>query len=129
MLTKFEPKEAVLVATDIIYVQKIAQHRVDGVVAYVALCTHCCGKSVCVPGLLGDTVLPPVVPAQWRDKDGSCICHRSMPFISPVRSTWDKKKTFHPAPRRFTEEYPNGDDGRRKTMIDVKLRVRDPNIG
>ena len=48
MLQSFEPDEAVRVATDSIYVQKSALHKLEGVKAYVAPKRCDCGEVMCV---------------------------------------------------------------------------------
>ena len=55
-------------ATDSIYVRKSALHKLEGVEAYMAPKRCDCGKDMCVLCLLEEDYLPPVAPAQWRDK-------------------------------------------------------------
>ena len=62
MLKRFEPEDAVQVATDSIYVRKSTLHKLEGVKAYVAPKRCDCGEVAC-------DYLPLVAPAQWRDKD------------------------------------------------------------
>ena len=68
MLRRFRPDEAVRVATDSIYVRKTAMAKLEGVQAYVAPKASGCGGEYCVSCLIGEPYLPPVTPAQWRDK-------------------------------------------------------------
>jgi len=68
MLSKFEPDEVTSVATDSIYIQKTSLHKLEGVEAYVSPKTCVCGGEWCVSCLTGQTYLPTVAPAQWRDK-------------------------------------------------------------
>ncbi|MEW8688745.1 MAG: hypothetical protein AB2556_23255, partial [Candidatus Thiodiazotropha sp.] len=69
MLQRFEPDDVVRVATDSLYIRKTALHRLDGVESYVAprIC-DCEATLMCVACMLGEPFLPPVAPAQWRDK-------------------------------------------------------------
>ena len=66
MLQRFEPEEAVRVATDSIY--KSAFHKLEGVKAYVAPKRCDCGEAMCMLCLLEEDYLPPVAPGLWRDK-------------------------------------------------------------
>ena len=62
MLERFEPVDAVRIATDSIYVRKSALHKLEGVKAYVAPKRCDCGEVAC-------DFLPLVASAKWRDKD------------------------------------------------------------
>ncbi|MEW8686493.1 MAG: hypothetical protein AB2556_11835, partial [Candidatus Thiodiazotropha sp.] len=66
MLRKFKPDEAVRVAT--IYVKNTALYKLEGVESYVAPIPCDCQDDLCFNCLLGEPYLPPVAPAQWRDK-------------------------------------------------------------
>jgi hypothetical protein len=68
MLSRFDSEEAVRVATDSIDVKKTALHKLEGVKAYVAPKSCNCGEALCWSCLTGEPYLPPVAPAQWRDK-------------------------------------------------------------
>jgi len=53
MLSRFEPEEVTRVATDSIYIQKTALHKLQGVEAYVAPKTCVCGgewRVSCITG-------------------------------------------------------------------------------
>ena len=78
-LQRFEPDEAVRVATDSINVRKSAIHKLEGVKAYVApkkcdcMCVCVGGGGVgwgvmCVLCLFEEDYLPPVAPGQWGNK-------------------------------------------------------------
>ncbi|MEW8685623.1 MAG: hypothetical protein AB2556_07425 [Candidatus Thiodiazotropha sp.] len=72
MLRRFEPEDVVRVATDSIYIQKMAIHKLEGVEASVAprVCRCFCKPTatlMCVACMLGEPFLSPVAPAQWRD--------------------------------------------------------------
>ena len=73
MLSRFDPEEAILVATDGIYVQKTALSKLTDISAYVALRPCDCNDECCPNCLMGKTYLPPVLLAQWRDK-GEQLC-------------------------------------------------------
>ncbi|MEW8689342.1 MAG: hypothetical protein AB2556_26260, partial [Candidatus Thiodiazotropha sp.] len=65
MLSRFTPDEAVRVATDSIYIQKTALHKLEEVEAYVA--SKRCnwwGGGGCFLCMLGEPFLPPVALAQ-----------------------------------------------------------------
>ena len=64
MLRRFGPGEVVRVATDSIYVKKIAMAKLEGVQAYVAPMTCSCEEEYCGSCLTGKAYLPPVAPAQ-----------------------------------------------------------------
>ena len=66
MLQRFEPDEAVRVATDSIYVQTTAIHKLGVVKAFVAPKRCDCGEVMCVLCLLEEEFLPPVAPARAR---------------------------------------------------------------
>ena len=55
-------------ATDSIYIQKTALHKLGQVKAYVAPKLCKCGEEFCISCLTGEPYLPPVAPAQWRNK-------------------------------------------------------------
>ncbi|MEW8688821.1 MAG: hypothetical protein AB2556_23635, partial [Candidatus Thiodiazotropha sp.] len=57
MLQRFEPDDAVRVATDILYIRKTALQWLDGVESYVA-------PRICDRGAMLDQFLLPVAPAQ-----------------------------------------------------------------
>ena len=64
-------------------VRKSALHKLEGVKAYVAPKRCDCGEVMCALCILEEDYLPPVAPAQWRDKGreapythGTCSLHR-----------------------------------------------------
>ncbi|MEW8689358.1 MAG: hypothetical protein AB2556_26340 [Candidatus Thiodiazotropha sp.] len=69
MLSRYTPDEVVRVATDSIYIQKTLLHKFEGVEAYYVAPKRCnCGGAECILCIFGEPFLPPVAPAQWRDK-------------------------------------------------------------
>ena len=83
MLRRFRPDEAVRVATDSIYVKKIVMAKLEGVQAYVAPKTCGCGGEYCGSCLTGKAYLPPVAPAQWRDKGETIYAPRGPCSLHP----------------------------------------------
>jgi len=73
MLSRFRPEEVVRVATDSIYIQKTALHKLEGIEAYMNPKACDCGREYCVSCMTGQKYLPTVAPAQWRDK-GEQLC-------------------------------------------------------
>ena len=75
MLSRFEPDEAVRVATDSIYVKKMALCKLEGVGAYKPHEVHPKGYCrICLTCRNKATPRPPrdgIAPAQWRDKGES----------------------------------------------------------
>ena len=68
MLTRFTQEEAICVATDSIYIQKTALHKLNGVKAHTAPRKCDCGAYMCMACLLETEFLCPVALAQWWDK-------------------------------------------------------------
>ena len=75
MLSRFEPEEAVRVATDSIYVHKTALHKLEGIQAYVAPKKCGCNDEWCISCLLKIPYRPSPVARQRRatvHARGSC---------------------------------------------------------
>ena len=135
MLARFEPKEAVRVATDSIYVQKTSLHKLELVEAYVAPKQYNCNKKLCISCLKGDPFLPQVGPAQWRDKgEQLCMpqehaaylpkpeyCNQAKPMAESTAPRYDDPLTRH------LLSYLNGGGGRGETTRAIELfRATDP---
>ena len=131
MLQRFEPDEAVRVATDSIYVQKSALYKLEGVEAYVA--PKRCDYGEVGRMLLGHEDL--LVPAQWRDKGE----HLYMPMehaaylAKPDYKATKKDLTPSTAPceddplSRHRLSYLNGGGGSGKTKRAIEFfRTRNP---
>ena len=102
MLQRFEPDEAVRVATDSIYVQKSALHKLEGVKAYVAPKRCDCGEVMCVLCLLEEDYLPPIGPGQWRDKGEQIFMPQEHAAYFARPDSLRSNRTSLPAPRRAT---------------------------
>ena len=136
MLSRFEPEEAVRVATDSIYVQKTALHKLKELEAYVAPTKCDCGEDMCASCLLEEEYLPPpVAPAQWRDKGEQLYMPQEHAAYAPLPEYWAQQKETEPstAPRhgdplsRHRLSYLNGGGGSGKTTRAIELfRNRDP---
>ena len=136
MLSRFRPEEAVRVATDSIYLTKAALHKLNGVEAYVAPVQCDCGEDMCVSCLLGEPVLPPAAPAQWRDKGERIEMPKEHAAYAPLPEHWAGRHEAQgpsAAPRhddplsRHRLSYLNGGGGSGKTTRAIELfRSRDP---
>jgi len=125
MLVRFRPEEAVRVATDSIYIQKTALHKLNRVAAYMALDRK-----------KRETALPQVAPAQWRDKDEKLIMpleHAAYrPELKHVRtlpSEFDDSTapSYADPLSRHRLSYLNGGGGSGKTTRAIELfRQRNP---
>ncbi|MEW8688754.1 MAG: hypothetical protein AB2556_23300 [Candidatus Thiodiazotropha sp.] len=102
MLSSFTPDEAVRVATDSLYIRKTALHRLDGIESYVAPRVCRCTTLMCVDCLHGESYLPLVAPAQWRDKgEKICMPQKHADYRAEPASV-ATKRILLPAPRRAT---------------------------
>ncbi|MEW8652543.1 MAG: AAA family ATPase [Candidatus Thiodiazotropha sp.] len=128
MLQRFEPEDAVRVATDSIYVRKSALHKLEGVKAYVAPKRCDCGEVAC-------DYLPLVAPAQWRDKDEELYMpvEHAAYLAKPDYKAAKKDLTPSTAPghddplSRHRLSYLSGGGGSGKTTRAIELfRQRDP---
>ncbi len=135
MLSRFRPEEAVRVATDSIYIQKTALHKLKELEAYVAPTKCDCGEDMCASCLLEEEYLPPVAPAQWRDKGKQLYMPQEHAAYTPLPEYWAQQKETEPstAPRhgnplsRHRLSYLNGGGGSGKTTRAIELfRNRDP---
>lgn len=135
MLSKFEPSEAVRVATDSIYVQKTMMHKLEGIAAYVAPKACECGDALCVSCLLEEEYLPPVAPAQWRDKGEQLFMPQEHAAYLPRPEYIQQQKDlpcstapcFDDKLTRHSLSYLNGGGGSGKTTRAIELfRNRDP---
>ena len=123
MLQRFEPEDAVHVATDSIYVRKSALHNLEGVKTYVAPKRCDCGEVAC-------DYLPQVAPAQWRDKDEEPVEHAA--YLANPDYLANTKKDLSPntAPRhddplsRHRLSYLNGGGGSGKTTRAIELSLQ-----
>ena len=80
MLSRFRPEEAVRVATDSIYIQKTALHKLKELEAYIAPTKCDCGEDMCTSCLLEEEYLPPRLPLpSGATRASSCTCLRSTP--------------------------------------------------
>ena len=68
ILSRFTQDEADSVATDSIYIQRTALHKLEGVEAYVTHGSCCCGGDFCFACKFDVPLHPTVAPGQWRDK-------------------------------------------------------------
>jgi len=94
-------EEAVRVATDSVYIQKTALHKLEGVEAHMASNTCVCGGEWCVRCLTGQTYLPTVAPAHWRNKGRAApyaYVTRGLP-PQPEYKGQQKNLPLSPAPR------------------------------
>ena len=135
MLSRFSKIEAVRVATDSIYLQKEALHKLKNVEAFVMPRKFDCDDPLCIPCLLEEEFLPHVMPAQWRDKgeqfymfEGHAVCFPEPDFIKyqhiwnpSIAPKWDDPLSRH----KFS--YLNGGGGSGKTTRAINLfRSKDP---
>ena len=138
MLRRFTPDEAVRVATDSIYIQKTALHKLEGVKAYAphdqhpkGYCTACC--------LFHDTPVlrtpREVAPAQWRDKGEQLYMpmEHAAYLPKPEHRKQQKDMPESTAPcyndplTRHQMSYLNGGGGSGKTTRAIELFcTRDP---
>ena len=80
-----QPKPGVCghrVATDSLYLTSPALAKLDGVEAFVAPRPCACGGDLCACCVLGLPWMPPVAPAQWRDKGEFRLPYFGLPKIS-----------------------------------------------
>ena len=135
MLRRFTPEEAFRVATDSVYVQKSALHRLSGVGAFVGKKKCSCGEDICVNCLLGEEYQPPATPANWRDKGERILAPTDNAAYQPKPEHWcgTKDVSGREAPRyddpltRHRLSYLSGSGGSGKTTRAIELfRVRDP---
>ena len=138
MLRRFRPDEAIRVATDSIYVKKIAMTKLEGVQAYVAPKTCGCGGEYCGSCLTGKAYLPPVAPAQWRDKGETMYAPADHAAYSPKPEHWatdkDRCRSDASTAPNYTDpltrhawNYLNGGGGSCKTTRAIELfRARKP---
>ena len=141
MLRRFSPEEAVRVATDSIYVKKTALHKLEGIEAYVAPVACKCGEDMCLNcllelnGLLEKPTMPPVAPAQWRDKGETIYSPQEHAAYQPKPEHWgnsndvpDSTASSHADPlTRHALSYLNGGGGSGKTTRAIELfRARKP---
>ncbi|MEW8689115.1 MAG: AAA family ATPase [Candidatus Thiodiazotropha sp.] len=118
------------VSTDSLYIRKTALHRLDGVESYVAprIC-DCEATLMCVDCLLREPSLPPVAPAQWRDKgEKICMPQKHADYRAEPASVATKKNlTPRTAPRhddplsRHALSYLTGGGGSGKTTRAIEL--------
>ena len=122
-------------ATDSIYVCKSALHKLEGVEAYVAPKRSDCGEVMCMLCLLKEDFLPPVAPAQWRDKGESIFMpmEHAAYLAKPDCTATKKDLIASTAPRhgdplsRQRLSYLNGGGGSGKTTRVIELfRTRNP---
>ena len=138
MLSRFTPGEVVRVATDSIYVQKLALRKLQGVEAFVPPDVHpggyCRACHICHDG---PTPRPPklVAPAQWRDKGETLYMPVDHAAYLPKPEYKSQQKEMPPsaAPRhndplsRHGRSYLNGGGGSGKTTRAIELfRAKDP---
>ncbi|GFS12129.1 hypothetical protein ElyMa_006689500 [Elysia marginata] len=135
MLSRFRPEEAVRVATDSIYLQKTALHKLKGVEAYGAPTKCDRGEDMCISCLLEDECLPPVAPAQWRDKGERVYMpqEHAAYIAKPEYQSQKKDLPDSTAPNyadrltRYPLSYLNGGGGSGKTTRAIELyRARGP---
>lgn len=133
MLQRFDSSEAVRVATDSIYIRKSALHKLKNIEAYVAPRPCNCGLELCPSCLLGQDYLPPVKPAEWRDKGDILYAPQDHASYSPEYRERQKVLPISQAPRfgdpltRYKLSYLNGGGGSGKTTRAIELfRGRNP---
>ena len=139
MLQRFEPDEAVRVATDSIYVKKTALCKLKGVGAYKPQEVHPKGHCrICLTCHDKATLRPPrdgIVPAQWRDKGESLYMpmEHAAYLAKPDFICSKKDLTPSTAPRhddpltRHRLSYLNGGGDSGKTTRAIELfRTRNP---
>ncbi|MEW8688478.1 MAG: hypothetical protein AB2556_21910, partial [Candidatus Thiodiazotropha sp.] len=134
MLSGFTPDAAVRVATDSLYIRKTALHRLDGVESYVAP-RICEATLMCVACMLGEPFLPPVAPAQWRDKGEKLYMPQEHAAYLAEPTFMATKRDLPPsyAPRhddplsRHALSFLNGGGGSGKTTRAIELfRQKEP---
>ena len=141
MLSRFEPDEAVRVATDSIYVKKTALCTLEGVGAYKPHEVHPKGHCrICLTYHDKVTPRPPrdgIAPAQWRDKGESLYMpmEHAAYLTKPDYKATKRDLTPSSAPRhddpltRHQLSYLNGGGGSGKTTRAFELfRTRNPLI-
>ena len=129
MLRRFRPDEAVRVATDSIYVKKIAMAKLEGVQAYVAPKTCECGGECCYSCLTGEAYQPPAALAQWRDKGEQIYAPAEHAAYTPKPEHWAANKDVldstapdHKDPlTRHARSYLNGGGGSGKTTRAIEV--------
>jgi len=135
MLSRFTPEEAVRVATDSIYVKKTALQKLSVVAAFVGKEKCNCGEDMCISCLLEEKYLPPVAPAQWRDKGKQLYMpmEHAAYLAKPEYMSQVKDIPQSTAPRyddpltRFQLSYLNSEGGSGKTTRAIELFCqRDP---
>ena len=138
MLLRFTPEDAVRVATDSIYVQKTALHKLKGIEAYVAPDEHPRGYcKYCAMFHAEATERPPqtVAPAQWRGKGECLYMPQKHANYTPKLEYCKAEKALEPsiAPQykdpltRHQLSYLNGGGGSGKTTRAIELfRVTGP---
>ena len=132
---RFEPDEAVRVATDSSYVRKSALPKLEGVGMYVAPKRCDCGEVMCVLCLLKEEYLSPVTPGQWQDKGEQIFMpqEHAVYLAKPDYKPTKKDLTPSTAPchddplSRHRLSYLNGGGGSGKTTRAIELfRTRNP---
>ncbi|MEW8688559.1 MAG: hypothetical protein AB2556_22325 [Candidatus Thiodiazotropha sp.] len=135
MLRRFEPEEAVRVATDSIYIRKTALHKLKGVGSYVALRICDCGEYMCGACMLGEPFLSPVAPAKRRDKGEKLYMSKKHgaylagpAFVATKRDLPPSTAPRHEDPlSRHALSYLNGGGGSGKTTRAIELfRQKEP---
>ena len=112
MLSRFEPDEAVRVATDSIYVKKTALCKLEGVGAYKPHEVHPKGYCrICLTCHDKATPRPPqdgIAPAQWRDKGKSLFMpmEHAAYLAKPEYKATKKDLTPSTAPRHDNPQIP-----------------------
>ncbi|MEW8689164.1 MAG: hypothetical protein AB2556_25360, partial [Candidatus Thiodiazotropha sp.] len=131
MLSRFEPDDAVRVATDSLYIRKTALHMLDRLVT-PRIC-DCEATLMCVDCLLGEPFLPRSHRPIDRTRARRSVCPRSMQTTEPSPPRSQQKRTSRPAPRhddplsRHALSYLNGGGGRGKTSRAIELfRQKEP---
>ena len=79
-------------ATDSLYVKKIALHKLVDVQAYVAKKTCGCGEDTCIDCLFGLEHLAPVAPAEWPDKGETLYMPMDYAAYLPKPEHWQQAK-------------------------------------
>ncbi|MEW8689131.1 MAG: hypothetical protein AB2556_25195 [Candidatus Thiodiazotropha sp.] len=135
MLRRFEPEEAVRVATDSLYIRKTVLHKLEGIESYVAPRICDCGEELCYECFMGVPFLPPVAPAQWRDKGEKLYIPMEHADYRAEPASVVTKENLPPstAPRyddpltRHQLSYLNGGGGSGKTTRAIELfREKNP---
>ena len=135
MLRRFTPEEAVRVATDSLYLTRPTLAKLDGVEAFVGPRPCTCGDVECIECLLGLDWMPPVAPAQWRDKGETILAPQVHAAYEAKADHWgychqlpDSMAPSHSDPlTRHALSYLNGGGGSGKTTRAIELfRSRRP---